>query len=184
MKPINAVALSSFILTAIALYLLGYFPFIPAWPIFITWACFFHMGGAINKNHAFLATILPIWLGAFASWISALLVINSPFSGELANQLWAPLLIAAVIAALMRISSSITQFSVAPAIIYGYASIWAFLSAPGLLNQQVLLSMSFQNAMVAIAFCVILGACAGYINAAMVSWLCTFRMSLHSNNKL
>lgn len=141
------------------------------------------MEGGINKEQAFFATILHIGLGAFASWISALLVINSPFSGELANQLWAPLLIAAVIAALMRVSN-ITQFSVTPGIIYGYASIWAFLSAPGLLNQQMLLSMSFQNAIVSIGFCVLLGACLGYINAFMVSWLCAVRVPLNFTNKL
>ena len=183
MKPINAVTLSGFLLTAIILYLLGYYPFIPAWPIFITWACFFHMEGGINKEQAFFATILHIGLGTFASWISALLVINSPFSGALANQLWAPLLIAAVIAVLMRISN-VTQFSVTPAIIYGYASIWAFLSAPGLLTQQMLLSISFQNAIVSIGFCVVLGACLGYINAVMINWLCAFRVPLNFTNKL
>lgn len=175
MKPINAVTLSGFILTAVAVYLLGYFPFIPAWPIFITWACFFHMDGGINRNQAFFATILHISTGALASWISALLVINSPFSGALANQLWAPLLIAAIIAVLMRMSTSV-RFSITPAIIYGYASIWAFLSAPGLLNQDTLLSLSFQNAIIAILFCIILGACAGYINAVLVGWLCAIRL--------
>lgn len=170
MKPINAVTFSGFLLTAVALYLLSYFPFIPAWPIFITWACFFHMDGGVNKNQAFYSTILHVGLGALASWISAILVLNNPFSGELASQLWAPVLIAAVIAGLMRMSV-LTQFCVTPAIIYGYASIWAFLSAPGLLNQDTLLSLSFQNAIVAIGFCVVSGASAGYINAVMVGWL-------------
>jgi uncharacterized protein DUF1097 len=175
MKPINAVTLSGFILTAVALYLLGYFPFIPAWPIFITWACYFHMDGGINRNQAFIATILHIGTGAMASWVSALLVINSPFYGALENQLWAPVLIAMVIALLMRMST-LVRFSITPAIIYGYASVWAFLSAPGLLNQDILLSLSFQNAIIAIPFCIILGACAGYINAMLVSWLCAFRL--------
>lgn len=175
MKPINAVTLAGFTLTALMIYLLGYFPMIPAWPIFITWACFFHMGGSINKNQAFYATIMHIGLGACASWLSALLVINNPLPGELANQLWVPLLIAAVIAALMRLSV-FTKFSVTPAIIYGYASIWAFLSVPGLLNQNTLLSLTFQNAIVAIGFCIVSGACAGYINAVMVTWLCSVRI--------
>jgi hypothetical protein len=176
MKPINAVTLSGFILTAVAVYLLGYFPFIPAWPIFITWACFFHMDGGINKNQAFYSTITHIGLGALASWVSALLVINNPFSSELASQLWAPILIAAVIAILMRLSV-FTQLSVTPAMIYGYASIWAFLSVPGLFNQNILLSLSFQNAIVAIGFCIVLGTCAGYINASMVAWLCSIRIA-------
>lgn len=175
MKPINAITLSGFSLTAITLYLLSFFPFIPAWAVFITWACFFHMDGGINKNQAFFATLRHIELGAFASWISALIVLNNPLSGALADQLWAPVLIAAVIAVLMRLSVLI-QFSVTPAIIYGYASIWAFLSVPGLFNQEILLSLSFQNAIIAISFCVLLGACAGYINSIMVSLLCSFQM--------
>lgn len=174
MKPINAVTISGFTLTAIAVYLLGYFPFIPAWPIFITWACFFHMDGGINKNKAFLSTIRHIGLGAFSAWISALIVLNNPLSSGWANPLWAPVLIAAIIAGLMRLGALI-QFSVTPAIIYGYASIWAFLSVPELFNQAVLLSLSFQNAIVVMAVCVLLGACAGYINAIMVAQLCRIK---------
>ena len=180
MKPINAITLSGFTLTATAVYLLGYFPFIPAWPIFITWACFFHMDGGVNKNQAFYSTIIHIGLGALSSWISALLVISNPLSGDLANQLWAPILIAAVIAILMRLSV-FTKFSVTPAIIYGYAAIWAFLSTPGLLNQHTLLSLSFQNAIIAIGFCIVLGACAGYINATMVAWLCNIKIAKNLN---
>lgn len=171
MKPINAFTLAAFILTAFVLYLLGHFPFLPAWPVFIAWACFFHIGGGENRQQAFFATISHIGLGAFASWISALLIINNPFSGQLANQLWPPILIAAIIAGLIRISM-ITKLNVTSAIIYGYASIWAFLSVPGLLNVDSLLSMTFQNALISIVFCTILGALAGYLNAIMINWLC------------
>ncbi len=174
MKPINAVTISGFLLTAVMLYVLAYFPFLPAWPIFIAWACFFHMEGGENSKQAYYATLMHIGFGAIASWISALLVINSPFSAQLANQLWGPVLIAVVIGAIMRISM-LTQLSITPAIIYGYASIWAFLSVPGLLNNDQLLSVSFQNAIVAILFCTILGVSAGYINASMVNWLCGLR---------
>ena len=83
----------------------------------------------------------------------------------------APVLIATVIALLSRLSVY-NKFSVTPAMIYGYASIWAFLSVPGLFDQKILLSLSFQNAIVAISFCIVLGACIGYINATMVNSLC------------
>ena len=175
MKLINAITFSGFILTAIAVFILGYLPFVPAWPIFITWACFFHMDGGINKNQAFFSTIRHILLGAFASWLSALAVLNNPFSGAVADQLWAPILIAFAIAVLMRLSTLI-QFSVTPAIIYGYALIWAFLSVPGLFSQEILLSLSFKNAFVAISFSVLFGACIGYFNAAMVNALCNLKI--------
>ena len=176
MKHINAVAISGFVLTAVTLYILGYFPFIPVWSVFITWACFFHMDGGINKNQAFFSNLRHIGLGAIASWVSALIVLNKPFSGELASQLWAPIVIAAVIALLMKLSVY-AQFSITPAIIYGYASIWAFLSVPGMLDQETLLSLSFQNAIVAIGFSLVLGTIAGYLNAIMVSWLISIRSS-------
>ena len=176
MKPINAVSLSGFTLTAIALYFLSFFPFIPAWAVFISWACFFHLDGGIDKNKAFFSTIRHIGLGAIASWLSALIVLNNPMANEWANVLWAPVLIAAVIALLMRLGALI-QFSITPAIIYGYASIWAFLSVPELFNQETLLSLSFQNAIVAMLFCVLLGACVAYINAIMVAWLCRLKLA-------
>lgn len=176
MKPINAISLSGFTLTAFALYFLSYFPFIPAWAVFITWACFFHLDGGIDKNKAFFSTIRHIGLGAITSWLSALLVLNNPLASDWATPLWAPVLIAAVIAVLMRLGSLI-QFSVTPAIIYGYASIWAFLSVPGTFNQQTLLSFSFQNAIVAMLFCVVLGACAAYVNAIMVNLLCQMKFA-------
>ena len=88
MKPINAVTFSGFTLTAITLFILGYLPFIPAWPIFITWACFFHMDGGINKDQAFFSTIRHLGLGAFSAYISALIVMNNPLYGEYINQLW------------------------------------------------------------------------------------------------
>lgn len=176
MKPINAICIAGFTVTAVALYFLNYFPFIPAWAVFITWACFFHLDGGVDKNKAFFSTIRHIGLGALASWLSALLVLKNPLASEWANPLWAPLLIAAVIALLMRLGTFI-QFSVTPAIVYGYASIWAFLSVPGLFNQETLLSLSFQNAIVAMLCCVLLGACGAYINAILVTWLSNLKLA-------
>lgn len=183
MKLINAVALSGFILTAVGLYILSFFPFIPAWAIFITWACFFHLDGGIDRNKAFFSTIRHIGLGAITSWISALLVLNNPLTSDWANPLWAPILIAAVIAALMRLGAFV-QFSITPAIVYGYAAIWAFLSVPGLFDQEKLLSLSFQNAIVALLFCVVVGACAAYLNALMINWLCQFKWKEQTNSSL
>lgn len=174
MKPINAITLSGFLLTAIAIYVLSYFPFLPAWPIFITWACFFHMDGGVNKNQAYIAVIRHIYLGTFISWMTALALFNNLMSGFISDQLWASVLIALGIALIMRLSL-IVQLSVTPAIIYGYALIWAFLSVPGLYDQEILLSLTFKNAIVAVDFCVLLGASAGYINGVLVNFLCNMK---------
>lgn len=176
MKPVSAVCLSGFVLTAIVLYLLNYVPFIPAWAVFITWACFFHMEGGMHKNQAFFSTIRHIGLGSFAAWVSALLLLHNPFNQATLASWWGPILIAAVIAALMRLSTQ-TRFSVTPAIIYGYAMIWAFLSQPGTFSLTVLTSLSFQNALIAMHFCILVGACAAYLNAMLVDGLCRMKFT-------
>jgi hypothetical protein len=172
MKPINAVCLSGFLLTAIVLYFLNLVPFIPAWAVFITWACFFHMEGGLYKEQTYFSIIRHIGLGAFAAWLTALLLLlQNPFSHATLAAWWGPVLIAAVIALLMRLGT-FSKFSVTPAVIYGYAMIWAFLSKPGSFDVASLTSLSFDNALIVIEICLLLGASAAYLNALMVDALC------------
>jgi hypothetical protein len=172
MKPINAVCLSGFLLTAIVLYFLNLVPFIPAWAVFITWACFFHMEGGLYKEQTYFSIIRHIGLGAFAAWLTALLLLlQNPFSHATLAAWWGPVLIAAVIASLMRLGT-FSKFSVTPAVIYGYAMIWAFLSLPGSFDIATLTSLSFDNALIVIGICLLLGASAAYLNALMVDALC------------
>jgi len=62
--------------------------------------------------------------------------------------------------------SLLAWLAVTPAIIYGYAAIWAFLSVPGRFDPGVLQSPTFNNAPIAIIVAVFLGTCCGYVNAA------------------
>lgn len=170
MTQLNATTFSSFAMTAIALYLLGFFTFIPPWAVFITWACFFHMNGGVDRNQAFIATIRHITFGSTAAWISAIVVLNNPFDSSIGQQLWGPVFIGAVIALLTRMGTS-TLFSVTPAIIYGYASVFAFASTTGLFAPEHLLSVSFNNALLAVLLSTMVGASAGYVNTLLVAAL-------------
>ncbi len=170
MTQLNAATFSAFLLTSIVLYMLGFFAFIPPWAVFIAWACFFHMNGGAHRNQAFISTITHMPLGATAAWISAIALLNNPFDSALGQQLWGPVLIGAVIAGLARMST-IQLFSITPAIIYGYASVFAFTSTTGLFASHYLLSLSFNNALLAILSSTIIGASAGYINATLVAAL-------------
>lgn len=170
MTQLNATTFSAFAMTTIVLYILGFFTFIPPWAVFITWACFFHMDGGVNRNQAFIATILHMALGAFGAWISAIAILNNPFDSALGQQLWGPVFIGAIIAILARMGT-ISRFSVTPAIIYGYASVFAFASAAGFFTLEQLLSVSFNNALLAILFSIACGALAGYLNATLVGVL-------------
>lgn len=170
MTPLNAATLAIFLLTTIAVYLLGLFPFIPPWAVFIAWACFFHMDGGINRNQAYFSVIMHIGLGALASWSTVLLLLNNPFDHGMTATLWGPVIIGIVIAMLSRMGA-LTRFCVTPAVIYGYASIFAFLNSPGLFSIEAQLSFSFQNALIAIGISLVLGASLGYANALMVEIL-------------
>jgi hypothetical protein len=170
MTPLNASALTGAVLTVIALYILGFFPFIPAWAMFLTWACFFHMGGGVDRRQAYSATLLHIGLGIFAAWLSALAVLNNPFDSALAQSLWAPVLIGLVIGLLLR-TGAIARIAVTPAIIYGYAGTFAFLGTTGTFGIDPLLSLSFQNALIAMGASIVLGVSLGYLNAILAAWL-------------
>lgn len=170
MTQLNAVTFSAFLLTTIVLYVLGFFTFIPPWAVFITWACFFHMNGAANRNQVFVAVIRHMALGATAAWISAIVLLNNPFDSALGQQLWGPVFIGAVIAMLARMST-FALLNVTPAIIYGYASVFAFASTAGLFAPEHLLSLSFNNALLAILLSTVVGASAGYANALLVAAL-------------
>lgn len=171
MKPINAISFSSFLLTAIALYLLSLFPLIPPWAMFISWACFFHMNGGAERNAAFGATIVHVGLGSSAAWLSAIIVLNDPFNHALLKLWWPPIIIGLVIALLSRMAV-IRSFAVTPAIIYGYAATFAFLSAPNAFSMPALTSLTMHNALIVMLSCTVLGASGGYINACLVSMLC------------
>jgi len=170
MKKINAAVLSGFVLTTIVVFIMSAFPYIPVWATFIAWACFFHMGGGDKPNQAFVTTNVHMGIGAIASWLSALLLFTNPFATGLANQLWAPVLIGIVIAILVRMSTW-PWLAMTSAIVYGYAAIWAFLSLPGTFNVEALMTLSFQNAVIAILVAVFIGTCGGYANARLVNLL-------------
>lgn len=170
MTQINAATFSAFLLTAVVLFLMNNFPAIPVWAVFLSWACFFHVGGGEHPRLALLTVIMHMGLGAVAAWLSALLLFANPFENSLANQLWGPVTIGIAIAILVRLSL-IRWFAVTSAIIYGYASIWAFLSLPDRFIPATLQSLSLDNAVLAILFSILLGTCLGYLNTSLVRLL-------------
>ena len=157
-------------MTILAVYALASIPFVPAWSVFLSWACFFHLDGGENRNQAYLATLQHIGTGIIAAWLSALLVLNNPFKNELTSEWWAPVVIGLIIGALSRLSV-FTRFSITPAIIYGYAGTFAFLSLPGTFNNEALLSFTFDNVLISLGLGLVCGTSAGYVNAVVVGWL-------------
>lgn len=170
MSKINAAAFAAGALTLLVLLVMSRFPFVPLWALFIAWACYFHLGGSEKPESILAVAVVHISLGVIASWLSALLLFANPLPGELGELLWGPLVIGLVIGILVRLSV-LPWLAATPAVIYGYASIWAFLSVPGHFDLGALLSVSFNNAVIAILAAMLLGVCMGYVNVRLAGWL-------------
>lgn len=167
MSRINAACLSAALLTALVLFLLRDYPAMPLWAMFITWACFFHLGGDQSPGTSFRVTLTHLLVGIVSAWASAMLLFANPWAGGLLSQLWGPVIIGLVIGVLVRLSV-VGLFAVTPAIIYGYASVWAFLSTSEHFSMATLQSLSLQNVVIALPVCVLMGVCMGYVNVRMV----------------
>lgn len=170
MNPFTAAALSGGMLTVAALYLLGFYPQLPPWAMFIAWACFFHLGGGADRGRACRMALTHLGLGIATAWASALIVLHNPFAGGAAESLWAPVAIGGIIGGLLRLGA-IQCFSVTPVVIYGYAATFAFLSVTDAFSTDKLLSPSFANALFAIGCSMAAGVAAGYANARIAEWL-------------
>ena len=170
MPSINMIAVCGGLLTATLLFVTHYLPALPLWATFIAWACFYHLGGSNMPGKVFAATLIHMGFGAGAAWLTALVLLNTPWQDGWAGVLMPPVLIGIAIALILRIGSY-ARLSVTPAIIYGYAAIWAYLSIDGHFSMAALLSPTLQNALVAVSICIALGVCMGFINATLVSKL-------------
>lgn len=182
MNKRNAATAVATILTVLVLYALAAMPDIPAWAVFITWACFFHLGGDANPGRAYFSTLQHMGLGMTAAWLSALIVLANPFSLPVISAWWAPVVIGLVIGVLFRMSV-FTRFAITPAIIYGYAGTFAFLSAgQEKFSTEALLSFSFDNGLVTMSTCLLIGISAAYFNAVLVQRLS--EMSLNRSGQV
>lgn len=170
MNQLDIATTVAVVMTALAIYALTSVPFIPAWAVFVSWACFFHMEGGENRNQAWLATLQHVGIGVLAAWLSALLVLNNPFNNAMVSEWWAPVVIGVIIGFLFRLSI-LARFAITPAIIYGYAGTFAFLSGPGLFSNEAMLSLTFDNALITLIISLVIGASVGYLNAVLVQWL-------------
>jgi hypothetical protein len=173
MSKLNIATAVATIMTILVLYALAATPYIPAWAVFITWACFFHLGGDENPGQAYFTTLQHVGLGITAAWLSALIVLVNPFSNAAVAAWWAPVVIGLVIGVLFRMGAS-PRFAITPAIIYGYAGTFAYLSAgPEKFSMQALLSFSFDNVLITLGACLLIGISAAYLNSVLVQRLST-----------
>ncbi|MFS8038880.1 DUF1097 domain-containing protein [Xanthobacter sp. AM11] len=128
------------------------------WAAFIAWACFFHSGG---DAAAFRTTVVSNVFGVVVAWATGLVLATlapGPAMGAV---------IVAISIALYILAAHIPAFSSIPAVTYGYAATFAFLTQNAdAFTPAAMLSASGRNALLLVPFSMIIGAGFAFASAA------------------
>ncbi len=131
------------------------------WAVFISWGCFFVIGGDVK---ALQKTIICTLLGAILAWLTLLIILAIPLAGMLTLPIWAGIVIA-VLVTIMCLLAHIEIFDSIPASVFGYASVAAYtLQTDGALAIPMLTSGSFNNPLIVIGVSLVIGAILGMIS--------------------
>jgi hypothetical protein len=99
--------------------------------------------------------------------VAALVILAVPGADALGLPLWAGIVVG-VTAGLICIAANIKVFSVIPAGFYGYACTFAFLlQTPDKLTVAALTSISMNNALIAVALSMVIGAVFGFLSGKL-----------------
>jgi hypothetical protein len=133
------------------------------WAAFVAWACFFHSGGDAN---AFKTTIISNIFGVFVAWSTALAIVSIGGGPVVGASL------VALSIALYILAAHFKPFSSIPAVTYGYACTFAYVTQNAdAFVPNVLLSFTSRNALWIIPWSMVIGACFAYASAAFAGWL-------------
>lgn len=168
MSQLVALSLSIGVLGGVATALFLKIGGLLIWAAFLAWACFFHTGGT---TEALKNTIVGNVFGAVCAWVAAVVLLSVPLGETLGLPVWAGIVVGLTVL-LMCLAAHIKAFAVIPASVYGYAATFAFLlQTSEALNKDKLLSASMQNALIAVAVSMILGAIFGLLSGKMAGAL-------------
>jgi hypothetical protein len=164
MKQLSALSLAIGVLGAIATWAFLTFGGVLIWAAFISWGCFFHCGG---DDAALRNTIIGTVFGSLVATIAALIILGVPLADKLSLPVWAGIVVGATVWVIC-IAANIKAFSVIPANVYGYAATFAYLlQTPDRLNTAALTSLSMNNAFIAVAISLVIGALLGYVSGKL-----------------
>lgn len=130
------------------------------WVAFISWGCFFAIGG---DGKALQNTIVCNILGAVIAWIGLLIFLGIPLAETLTVPIWAGIVVAVTVL-IMCLLAHIEVFSAIPASVFGYASVAAYsLQTEGAMSMGALTGGS-NNALIVVVVSAVAGAILGMIS--------------------
>ncbi len=167
MTQLVALSLSIGILGGIATFVfLKFLTSYLIWAAFIAWGCYFATGG---NNEALKNTIVCNVFGAIVAWVAALILVSVPMGDTLGLPLWAGIVVGATVLVLC-LAAHVKALATIPASVYGYASVFAFLLAGGganLTKDSLMSASPKQNALIAVAVSMVIGALFGLLSGKM-----------------
>ncbi len=138
------------------------------WAAFIAWGCFFHSGGDAT---ALKSAVICNCFGVFVAWGAALIIVSIPGDRYLPSSVWAALVVAVSIIFFI-LAAHINLLSTIPAVVYGYAATFAYLTQNAdALNTKTLLSLTSRNAILIVPFSMIIGALLGFASGKFAAFL-------------
>lgn len=130
------------------------------WIVFISWACFFAIGG---DGKALQNTIVCNIEGALLAWIGLLIFLGIPLAETLSVPIWAGIVVAVTVL-IMCLLAHVEVFSSIPASVFGYASVAAYaLQTDGAMTMGALTGGS-NNAIIVVVISAVIGAILGMIS--------------------
>jgi hypothetical protein len=128
------------------------------WAAFISWACFFAVGG---DDKALAKTIAGNIWGAFLAWVALTIIVNVPVPA-LGNA-WPALVVGATVFVLV-IAATVDLLSAVPAGVLGYATTAGYtLTQPGVTDK--LMTAEIGHPFIIVVISMVIGALLGWLSA-------------------
>ncbi len=130
------------------------------WVVFISWGCFFAIGG---DGKALQNTIVCNILGAVIAWIGLLIFLGIPLADSITVPIWAGIVVAVTVL-IMCLLAHIELFSSIPAGVFGYASVAAYALQTDAALTMGALTGGTNNALIIVVVSAVAGATLGMVS--------------------
>jgi Protein of unknown function (DUF1097) len=155
----TASALAAALVAAASVLAFSQLPALIVWAAFIGWASYDHSGATVR---AAVRSSAALVFGTVIAWLVAVVVAAGPDS---VSATLSTATAAGTASFLIVIASRTPLLSVVPAVFYGFASTFAYLShSPGALTVEALISPSWRNAIFSVPVSLLIGTALGIVH--------------------
>lgn len=168
MNQLNSTAIAGAAVAALSTWAFLQFPGLFIWAAFIGWAAFAHSGGTLDVLPKVVSALMA---GVMIAWVVAMIVSINP--AEFPVPILAGMLVGISAAGIIWVST-VPILSIVPAVFYGFAASFAFLTlTPSAFSSEAMTSFSLNNVVISVGLSLVIGAVLGQIHAGLAGKLTT-----------